>query len=62
MDKPSKRDLADLVKNEWEASYSDNGAIWKQAYDKLIVARELVTAEELHQAIELARSEWPTGS
>ena len=56
----TKDELVALIVDEWSASYSDNGAIWKKAFDKLLIAKESADPQILHEAFIKAREVWHT--
>ena len=50
--------LADLMIEEWIAAYSDNGAIWQTAYERLRAAKLREAQAVIDEALEIARARW----
>ena len=50
--------LADLFIQEWISSYSDNGAIWNEAADRLRKAKEVEAQKVIDEALQIARDRW----
>jgi hypothetical protein len=47
--------LADLIKAEWSASYSDDGRVWRKAKEELSAALALVGKSTEDEAYKIAR-------
>lgn len=50
--------LADLFIQEWISSYSDNGAIWATAAERLRKAKEAEAQQVIDEALKIARHRW----
>ena len=50
--------LADLFIQEWISSYSDNGAIWATAAERLRKAKEAEAQQVIDEALQIARDRW----
>ena len=50
--------LADLVIQEWISAYSDNGAIWKKAFDELQAAKQREAQAVIDEALQIAYDRW----
>ena len=50
--------LADLMMEEWVSAYSDNGAIWSTAVERLRKAKEAEAQHVIDEALEIARARW----
>jgi 2-oxo-4-hydroxy-4-carboxy--5-ureidoimidazoline (OHCU) decarboxylase len=50
--------LADLMVQEWISAYSDNGAIWATAAERLRKAKEAEAQQVIDEALKIARDRW----
>ena len=50
--------LADLIIQEWISAYSDNGAIWATAAERLRKAKEVEAQQVIDEALKIARHRW----
>ena len=50
--------LADLIVQEWISAYSDNGAIWATAAERLRKAKEAEAQQVIDEALQIARDRW----
>ena len=50
--------LADLMVQEWISAYSDNGAIWATAAERLRKAKEAEAQQVIDEALQIARDRW----
>ena len=51
-------ELADLFIQEWISAYSDNGAIWTKAADRLRKAKAEEAQKVIDEALKIARDRW----
>jgi hypothetical protein len=50
--------LADVIMQEWIASFSDNGQIWESAVERTRKAKAKETEEIIEEAIAIAQARW----
>ena len=50
--------LADLIMQEWIASFSDNGSIWDSAVERTRKAKAQQTEAIIEEAIKIAQARW----